>query len=100
MFCARCGQQIPDASEICPLCGREASLKIDSPPATSSTLTGAAAAPGQIQCPGEPKTIGPPIRQPDLKGVGGWLLFFCISITFLTPLIMLTSAVNSGFDAG
>jgi Protein of unknown function (DUF2569) len=96
MFCARCGQQIPDASEICPLCGREATVKIDPPAAISGTA--AAAAPGQIKWPDEPQTISAPVRQPGLKGVGGWLLFFCISLTFLAPLLMFARVWGSGFE--
>ncbi|HKD79678.1 MAG TPA: DUF2569 family protein [Candidatus Angelobacter sp.] len=95
MFCARCGQQIPDAIEICPLCGREATLKID--PSRAAPAPATAAAPGQIQWPDEPATIGPPVRRPDLKGVGGWLLFFCISLTFLSPLFMAIRAWGGGF---
>lgn len=100
MFCARCGQQIPDASEICPLCGREANLKVDPPPAMPAAAPAAAAAPGQIHWPDEPATVGPPMRRPDLKGVGGWLLFFCISLTFLSPLFMAIRMWGGGFGAG
>ncbi|HWG39836.1 MAG TPA: DUF2569 family protein [Candidatus Acidoferrales bacterium] len=96
MFCARCGQQIPDASEICPLCGREATLKLDPPPAMPTATPAAAAAPGQIQWPAEPAVIGPPMRRPDLKGVGGWLMFFCISLTLLSPLFMAARVWGDG----
>ncbi|HEY7406349.1 MAG TPA: DUF2569 family protein [Candidatus Angelobacter sp.] len=96
MFCARCGQQIPDASEICPLCGREAALKVDPPPAMPATSQAAAAAPGQILWPDEPAVIGPPKRRPDLKGVGGWLLFFCVSLTVLVPLVLAFRVWASG----
>lgn len=97
MFCARCGQQIPDASEICPLCGREATLKIDPPPAIPAVTPAPAVAPGQIQWPAEPAVIAP-MRRPDLKGVGGWLLFFCISLTLLAPLLMLIRVWGGGFE--
>ena len=79
MFCARCGEQIPDASETCPLCRREASIHID-PPAPLPTVSHprpAALTP--------PVVIGP-------SGVGGWLLFFCIGLTILAPLPMLMRA--------
>ncbi|HET9365428.1 MAG TPA: DUF2569 family protein [Candidatus Angelobacter sp.] len=103
MFCARCGQQIPDASEICPLCGREATLKLDPPPAMpapamSAATPAATVAPGQIQWPAEPAVIGPPMRRPDLKGVGGWLLFFCISLTLFAPVLMLVRVWSGGFE--
>jgi hypothetical protein len=97
MFCARCGQQIPDGSEICQLCGREATLKVDPPPAIPAAAPAAAAAPRQIQWPAEPAVIGPPMRRPDLKGVGGWLLFFCISLTLLTPVLTLIRMWSTSF---
>jgi hypothetical protein len=97
MFCARCGQQIPDASEICPLCGRETTLKVDPPPAMPGPAA-AAVAPGQLRWPDDPAAITPPARRPDLKGVGGWLLFFCIALTFLAPLVMVVSVWGSGFE--
>jgi hypothetical protein len=76
VFCARCGEQIPDAIETCPLCGREASIHID-PPAplpTVSYLRSTALARSVI--------IGP-------SGVDGWLLFFCIGLTIFSPLTIL-----------
>ena len=79
MFCARCGEQIPDASQICPLCGREASLQID-PPAPLLAVSHPQSAVLTL-----PAIIGP-------SGVGGWLLFFCISLTVLSPLNILMRA--------
>lgn len=79
MFCARCGEQIPDASQICPLCGREASLQVD-PPAPLPT----ASYPRSTALT-HPVIIGP-------RGVGGWLLFFCVSLTILAPLNILMRA--------
>ena len=76
MFCARCGQQIPDASELCPLCGREATLALVPQPAP------AAFAQPQFVLPSLPIAHGP-------KGVGGWLLFYCISLTTLSPILVL-----------
>jgi hypothetical protein len=35
LFCARCGQQIPAASETCPLCGQETTLKLEPVAATT-----------------------------------------------------------------
>jgi len=80
MFCARCGHQIPDASEICPLCGREATIQLPAPmeTAAASTATAPAAAPSFSAV------------DRDLQGVRGWLLFFCISLTVLGPLFALS----------
>ena len=76
MFCARCGEQIPDASETCPLCGREASIHID-PPAPLPTVPHPRSAALTL-----PAITGP-------SGVGGWLLFFCIGRTIFAPLTIL-----------
>lgn len=76
MFCARCGQQIPDASELCPLCGREATLALIPQPAPD------ALAQPQFTLPSFPIAHGP-------KGVGGWLLFYCLSLTTLGPALVL-----------
>src|SRR5262245_16085730 len=97
MFCARCGQQIPDASELCPLCGREATVKLASP-ASPAPGPAVAAAPAQIQWPAEPESISAPARRPDLRGVGGWLLLFCISLTILAPLLMFIRVWGRGFE--
>jgi hypothetical protein len=96
MFCARCGEQIPDASQICPLCGREATLNVPPPPPLPAAAP--AVAPAHIQWPDEPRQIGPPMRRPDLKGVGGWLLFFCIARTVLSPLLTAIALADRGFN--
>jgi Protein of unknown function (DUF2569) len=77
LFCARCGQQIPDATEICPLCGREAFIRLDPPPAAPAALP-------QIQSP----SLALPMVQ-DPSGVGGWLFFYCLTLTVLVPAYVL-----------
>jgi len=79
MFCARCGQQIPNASELCPLCGREATLALVPRPAPAAALVQP-----QLVLPSLPIIHGP-------KGVGGWLLFYCVSFTTLGPAFVLLS---------
>jgi hypothetical protein len=79
VFCARCGEQIPDASETCPLCGREPSIHID-PPAPLPPVSYPRATAQTL-----PAVIGP-------SGVGGWLLLFCVILTILAPLPMLMRA--------
>lgn len=74
MFCARCGQQIPDASELCPLCGRQATLELVPQPAPA-----ALAQPQFVLTSALPIAQGP-------SGVRGWLLFYCIALTILAPL--------------
>ena len=72
MFCTRCGQQIPDATEICPLCGREASIRLDPPPPPPVTNPQFHLLP-----------LAPIVRGPN--GVGGWLLVYCLTLTMLAP---------------
>lgn len=35
-----------------------------------------------------------PTEVPQLQGVGGWLLFFCISVTIIGPILALASLVS------
>lgn len=89
MFCARCGQQIPEASVTCPLCGREAT--IDVPPNRD-------AAQGAVVVPSAPgHAVAPPIRK-DLQSVGGWLLLFCIGTTIVSPVTVLNALVSAGVE--
>jgi hypothetical protein len=79
MFCARCGQQIPDASELCPLCGQPASINLPPPKPVQHEAMAPVVTPVSVLADQRP-------IDPKLKGVGGWLLFFCVAITILTPL--------------
>jgi hypothetical protein len=88
MFCARCGQQIPDVSEICPLCGRDASVKLAAPSGVAPEAAAAVAL-----APSETTPLRP-IRK-DLQGVGGWLLLFCIGLVVLSPLVTLALVINA-----
>jgi hypothetical protein len=90
VFCARCGQQIQDTSEICPLCGREATLSNISP--TSVPIQGAIPAARQLNASPSPNLgpISPLLPKP--KEVGGWLMFFCILLTVISPLVVLVMA--------
>jgi hypothetical protein len=84
MFCANCGQQIAEGSETCPLCRRQANIPWQPPPA-SSPMAGATPAPIPYQ------TV--PYVGYGPRGVGGWLLFFCICFTILWPLLNLSQYV-------
>jgi hypothetical protein len=72
LFCARCGQQIPAASETCPLCGQETTLKLEPAPSAPDVPY--------------PFVTIPQTVQP--SGVGGWLLFYCIGLSILVPLLI------------
>jgi hypothetical protein len=50
--------------------------------------------------PGAGPSLPPPIStaivdEPGYKGVGGWLLFFCVSLTILSPAITFVSLARS-----
>jgi hypothetical protein len=75
VFCARCGEQIPDASETCPLCGRETTLRIDAAPLSHPVQTQSATPNFYYAGSG-------------VQGVGGWLLFFCLILTLASPVIV------------
>jgi Protein of unknown function (DUF2569) len=72
LFCARCGQQIPAASETCPLCGQETTLKLEPAPSVPDVPYPFVTIPQTIQ----------------LSGVGGWLLLYCIGMAILVPLLI------------
>ena len=80
MFCARCGQQIPDDSRFCQICGQRASLDLIPAPAP------VAAPYTPYNSVTVPQSFGP-------SGVGGWLLLYCIltSIGFIYGLARLSA---------
>jgi hypothetical protein len=87
MFCARCGQQIPDASEVCSLCGREATIKLAPQPGMGPERAGAAFEQAQSPLPISS-------RDRNAQKVGGWLLFFCIVVIIVGPLSALVEVMS------
>lgn len=77
MFCARCGQQIPDASDVCPLCGQPANFHLPHQPLATD--------PARFAQPAAASLFTRPINE-QLRGVGGWLVVFCIYAGVLIPL--------------
>lgn len=64
---------------MCPVCG----LQVNAPAGSATAAlppAAVAAAPAGVQPPPAPHAVQGP------SGVGGWLLFFCISFTILWPL--------------
>jgi hypothetical protein len=57
-----------------------------------------AAGPSPALIPLEAQVSAAPIRRPDLKGVGGWLLFFCVSLTVLAPVLVLSRGEITDFS--
>jgi len=69
-------------------------LRLD--PQAAEAATAAAPAPGKLRSPDEAETISPPARQSGLKGVGGWLLFFCILLVLVNPAAVFLFAWSGG----
>lgn len=84
MFCARCGQQIAEGTEICPLCGREANFRVTSTPAGSGQAAAAA-----------PARSVPSFSTESPRGVRGWLLLFCLGVTVFGPAAFFVQVGNT-----
>jgi Protein of unknown function (DUF2569)/zinc-ribbon domain len=83
VFCARCGQEIDDASEICPQCGRKTTLSL---PLSSSVTT------QQSSASAVPNLMPPAMPLGKRKEIGGWLMFFCILLIVVDPLFVMIIA--------
>lgn len=84
MFCARCGRQLSEPVQLCPFCGQQATLaSIATPPPPSGNPAAAPAVSYATSLSWQaPAAMG---------GVQGWLLFFCICLTIVWPLLALMS---------
>jgi hypothetical protein len=91
VFCARCGQEIDDVSEICPQCGRQAALS----PHLSSSVTMQ-----HLSAPAAPNLMPPAMLLGRQKEIGGWLMFFCILLIVVAPLfvMLMTWSADPGPD--
>jgi len=74
LFCQNCGLEHPSYAEVCPRCGQ----RQPSPPAAPRVDLALSQT-----------------ASDDLHGIGGWLLFLCISLTFLVPARQLVIAINA-----
>jgi Protein of unknown function (DUF2569) len=90
MFCGHCGQPNPDSNTHCASCGKEMKLALNMAPAPAAAPAPAPVSP-QGQLSGLENYSGP-------KGVGGWLLLFCLGTTILTPVMLLREAMNNSSD--
>src|SRR5262247_2648195 len=87
MFCGHCGQHNPDASRVCASCGQEIRLSLSLTPAPAP-----ASAPALAPLPQQPPALSNLESHSEPKGVGGWLLFFCVLITIISPILLLGAA--------
>jgi len=123
LFCTKCGAQNPDDADFCHQCGQllfRPGLKPSDASAAPQQATSESAAPvdgepllatpDNGQSVNAPASANPPqddlvenhaeseaerIRRehPNLVGIGGWLLFFCIAATILSPLVAVVGAL-------
>jgi hypothetical protein len=111
MFCAVCGSENPDMGGYCFSCGKPlggASLVIGVsaaavPAVPPPELSDSNAAPDQRQ--GDPEVERIRTQHPELVGVGGWLGWFCVVITIISPAIVLLGTFSepsaySAIDVG
>jgi len=75
MFCASCGSNIGPARHFCPFCGAKLGL-----PAAVAARSGLSTPEGRY---------AGSLQGSDLVGVFGWLLFFCVILTVLGPLLLI-----------
>ena len=92
MFCARCGQQIDDAPEICPLCGKQATITLDPPRVEKRPFD--VPLPATAQTPETTNTFAS-YAPAALTGVGGWLLIFVAGLTIIGPLLTVRDYVEN-----
>lgn len=88
-YCSSCGMEVLVTMRICPRCGNRSFDSTQPAIQPSSTPPTAATSPlpnsNIYQAPAGNIGIAP--------GVKGWLLFFCISLTILTPLSALVGII-------
>lgn len=89
MFCSRCGQSLPEPAQACPHCGQPANAlwQPQAPPPVPGQAAGGAPSPPPFPSVYAPSGI-PGAHAP--QGVGGALLFFCIAMTILWPIWVLS----------
>jgi hypothetical protein len=94
MFCGKCGTEIPSNYSFCSACGFP--LRHSDPVGVTTTTT---AAQDDARATVEPVEAAAPTRKATpadsskLRGIGGWLLLFCIGTAILYPLELLAEAI-------
>ncbi len=105
MYCSKCGKKSTDSATFCSTCGNRLSAQASMGQDPVSNLLHSESQPEETSMNETPNatsdqaapTRSPPATsvEPRYKGVGGWLLFFCLGLTVLSPLITLGSLVAS-----
>jgi len=106
MHCAGCGAENPDAGVFCFNCGNA----LTSPHAAVASIASYPIPGGSVQAapsfpptsPGQLTSEVERIRNehPELIGIGGWLLWFCIVTTIIAPVVNVVSIMSkpSGYS--
>jgi len=101
VFCTDCGSQNPDAGAFCFNCGKA----LVSSPVEAIAMSASVAAPVIVQTSPTPSPVATiqstaceveriRTEHPELIGVGGWLLWFCIVTTVIAPVINVASILS------
>ena len=103
MHCMKCGVGNSEGATFCISCGEKLATQPVPPSSPSAPIIGNAAAAAAAPAPAPISTSGsldpgppkPAMSDPELrslKGVGGWLLFFCIALLIIRPVMDFASA--------
>jgi len=92
MFCNECGGQNAEQAHFCFRCGQRIHFlapQAEMPAVAPAAMTSLRVTSAQPQ----PIWIDPEIEhlrawRPDLNGIGGWLLFFCVITTIVSPVLV------------
>ena len=79
MYCSKCGNDMPDQSEVCPACGYniDVSRAADGRQIASAPVS-QQVPPGYVQNTAAPSSAGHSQTHGDYNKLGGWLLFFVV----------------------
>jgi zinc-ribbon domain len=83
MFCPHCGTQVAATNRYCRSCGGNLGL-----PSSRGV--------GSYAVAGDPQAI-PAAHDAEIRGVGGWLLFFCVILTVLGPIAFVSDISGEHF---
>ncbi len=87
-FCDACGNKVMTSIRICPSCGNRSFCATAPTQATIATSPPAHLLNQPVNTIGQQPTTLPPTNTNAITpGVHGWLKFFCISLTIITPIV-------------
>jgi ribosomal protein L40E len=99
--CAKCGAQNPDDYSFCSSCGtplQSGSTILRHTPAVALETAPASVTKKEIS----DRAMQPVIAgdgSAELRGIGGWLLFFCVTVTLVGPLVNIAEIAQNPNDS-